>query len=65
MNRTQLNRFLAGKTLHTCNRFELDLFADLQPGHLLCVHDGTKSMDALPDVYERVGNKLELVEWWK
>ena len=67
MNRTQLNRFLAGKTLHTCNHFERKFFdlGLLRYGHLLLVHDGTKPMDALPDVYERVGDRLTLVEWWK
>ena len=67
MNRTQLNRFLAGKTIHTCNEFERKYFdlGLLRNGAVLCVHHGTKSMDAIPDVYERVEDKLVLVEWWK
>lgn len=67
MNRTQFNRFLAGKTIHTCNSFERKFFdlGLLRDGSLLLVHDGTKSMDALPDVYERVEDRLKLVEWWK
>lgn len=70
--RRNLERFLMGRTLLTCNAFELEHYEveRLQtegPGKdawLLVVHDGTRPAAALPDVYERRGDTLKLVEWW-
>lgn len=61
-----LHNFIAGKTLHTCNKFELEHFdvEILDLDALLLVHDGTKPVGTFPDVYRRAGDALKLVEWW-
>jgi hypothetical protein len=65
-DRPSMNRFIAGRTLHTCNKFELEFFEvdAMGVGALLLVHDGTKPVGTLPDIYERAGETLRLVEWW-
>lgn len=62
--RSNLNRFLMGRAVQTCNAFELEHFDVDELQDLLVVHDGTKPPATLPDVYERQGDVLRLVEWW-
>lgn len=70
----ELFRFVAGRNIHTCNAFELEHFdvermrsgdGDMATGDVLFVHDGTAVSGTLPEVYERDGDTLRLVEWWK
>lgn len=62
--KTNFTRFLAGRQIQTCNLFELEHFDLDELRDILLVHDGTKPTGAIPDVYERAGDVLQLVEWW-
>jgi hypothetical protein len=62
--RSNVHRYLAGRDVQTCNAFELEHFELEGLRDILLVHDGTRPPDTLPDVYERRGDVLRLVEWW-
>ena len=62
--RTNLHRYLAGRDVQTRNLFELEYFEIDELRDILLVHDGTRPPGTLPDVYERDGDELRLVEWW-